>query len=84
MGGLRKKETTMQVNKVPILGDLPVLGNLFRFEGETTSNTELVVFITPSIITEPIMTETEQQALDITEFSGPIPSTTKAEEKAGK
>ncbi len=82
LGGLRKKETTMQVNKVPILGDLPVLGNLFRFEGETTDNTELVVFITPHIVTEPILTETEQQALDITEFSGPIPSTTKAEKKA--
>jgi type IV pilus assembly protein PilQ len=83
LGGLRKKETTMQVNKVPILGDLPVLGNLFRFEGESTVNTELVVFITPRIITEPILNETEQKALDITEFSGPMPSTTKAE-KAGK
>jgi len=83
LGGLRKKETSMQVNKVPILGDLPVLGHLFRFEGEATAMTELVIFITPHIITEPILTEEEQQALDITEFSGPIPSTTKAEE-AGK
>jgi len=82
LGGLRKKETSMQVNKVPILGDLPVLGNLFKFEGESTVNTELVVFITPRIITEPILDNTEQQALDITEFSGPIPSVTKAEKKA--
>jgi len=79
LGGLRKKETSMQVNKVPILGDIPVLGHLFRFEGESTVNTELVVFITPRIIREPILTDTEQQALDITEFSGPIPTTTKAE-----
>ena len=83
LGGLRKKETSMQVNKVPILGDLPVLGNLFRFEGESTVNTELVIFITPHIVTEPILTGEEQQALDLTEFSGPIPSVTKAE-KAGK
>ncbi|MGB2861912.1 MAG: secretin N-terminal domain-containing protein [Sedimentisphaerales bacterium] len=83
LGGLRKKETSMQVNKVPLLGDIPVLGNLFRFEGESTVMTELVVFITPRIIREPILTEEEQQALDITEFSGPMPSTTKAE-KAGK
>ncbi len=83
LGGLRKKETSMQVNKVPILGDIPVLGHLFRFEGEATAMTELVIFITPHIITEPILTEEEQQALDITEFSGPMPSTTKAE-KAGK
>jgi type IV pilus assembly protein PilQ len=83
LGGLRKKETSLQVNKVPVLGDIPVLGHLFRFEGEATANTELVVFITPHIITEPTLTEEEQQALDITEFSGPMPSTTKAE-KAGK
>ena len=83
LGGLRKKETSKQVNKVPLLGDIPVLGHLFRFEGEATTNTELVVFITPHIIREPVMTEEEQQAFDITEFSGPIPSTTKAEKKAG-
>jgi len=83
LGGLRKKDTTKRVNKVPILGDIPVLGYLFRFEGEATVNTELVVFITPRIVKESILTETEQQALDITEFSGPMPSTTKAE-KAGK
>ncbi|MFC1792757.1 type II secretion system protein GspD [Planctomycetota bacterium] len=84
LGGLKKKETSMQVNKVPILGDIPILGHLFRFEGEATANTELVVFITPHIIREPVLTDEEQQALDITEFSGPIPSTTKAEKKAGK
>jgi len=79
LGGLRKKETSKQVNKVPVLGDIPVLGRLFKFEGESTAVTELVVFITPTIITEPILTDREQQALDITEFSGPVPSTTKAE-----
>jgi type IV pilus assembly protein PilQ len=84
LGGLRKKETSKQVNKVPLLGDIPVLGHLFRFEGEATATTELVVFITPSIITEPVLTNGEQHALDITEFSGPMPSTTKAERKALK
>jgi type IV pilus assembly protein PilQ len=84
LGGLRKKETTQQVNKVPVLGDIPVLGHLFRFEGETTANTELVVFITPKIIIEPVLTDTEQRALDITEFSGPVPNATKAEKKAAE
>jgi len=84
LGGLRKKETSQQVNKVPVLGDLPVLGNLFRFEGEATANTELVVFITPHIITEPVLTDAEQQALDITDFHGPIPNSTKAEKKAAQ
>lgn len=79
LGGLRKKETSQQVNKVPMLGDIPVLGHLFRFEGEATVNTELVVFITPRIITEPVLTESEMGALEITKFSGPEPTSTKAE-----
>ncbi len=79
LGGLRKKETSQQVNKVPMLGDIPVLGHLFRFQGEATVNTELVVFITPQIITEPVLTKGEAEALEVTEFSGPKPASTKAE-----
>jgi type IV pilus secretin PilQ/predicted competence protein len=79
LGGLKKKETSQQVNKVPVLGDIPVLGKLFRFEGESTVNTELVVFITPQIITEPTLSENEMQALGVTNFKGPQPASTKAE-----
>jgi type IV pilus assembly protein PilQ len=82
LGGLRKKDTTKQVNKVPLLGDLPVIGNLFRFEGETTTVAELVVFITPKIITDSNLTDDEQNALDTTQFNGPVPVSTRAE-KAG-
>jgi len=84
LGGLRKKETNRQINKVPVLGDLPILGKLFSFEGEATATTELVVFITPHIITEPVLTDSEKQALDVTEFSGPTPSVTKAEKKVAQ
>ena len=49
LGGLRKKDVTKQINKVPLLGDLPLLGALFRFEGEETVTSELVVFVTPRI-----------------------------------
>ncbi|MBN2590524.1 MAG: hypothetical protein JXA96_11740 [Sedimentisphaerales bacterium] len=79
LGGLRKKDTSKQVNKVPILGDLPVLGNLFKFEGETTTVAELVVFITPRIITDTRLTEDEQNAYDSTQFKGPVPNETRAE-----
>jgi len=82
LGGLRKKETSQQVNKVPLLGDIPILGNLFRIEGEATVNTELVVFITPQIITEPVLSEDEAKAFGVTVFSGPQPATTKAEKAA--
>ena len=80
LGGLRKKDVSKQTNKVPFLGDLPLLGGLFRFQGEDTSITELVVFITPQIIEQqPIMSETEQQQFEVTEFKGPKAASTKAE-----
>ena len=46
LGGLRKKEVNRRINKIPLLGDLPVIGVLFKFEGEDTVNSELVVFVT--------------------------------------
>ncbi len=80
LGGLRKKDVSQQVNKVPLLGDLPLIGALFRFEGEDTAITELVVFITPRIIEQPItMSQTEQHALEVTNFSGPKVNLTRAE-----
>jgi type IV pilus assembly protein PilQ len=79
IGGLRKKNVTQQTNKVPLLGDIPVLGMLFRFEGEDVSNSELVVFITPRIIEKPVLTEREKQALEETEFDSPVPVKTRAE-----
>jgi type IV pilus assembly protein PilQ len=82
LGGLRKRETSKQVNKVPVLGDVPVLGRLFRFDGESTATTELVVFITPHIVTQPELNQSEQQALDATQFNGPEPVTTRAEKAA--
>jgi len=82
IGGLRKKGVTKQINKIPLLGDIPLFGALFRFEGEDTVNSEIVVFITPRIIKEPALSETEQKAYEETEFSGPEPSLTRAEKSA--
>jgi len=81
LGGLKKKETTQDIRKVPLLGDLPLFGNLFRSESEDTVDSEIVVFITTWIIKEPLMSPDEQKAYDVTEFSGPKPSTTKAEKR---
>ena len=64
---------------MPLLGDLPVFGNLFRSESEGTVNSELVVFITTWIIKEPVMSQSEQKAYEVTEFKGPEPTMTKAE-----
>ena len=80
LGGLRKKDVSKQVNKIPLLGDLPIIGGLFKFEGEDTAVNELVIFITPHIIEQPIiLSETEQNALAETRFAGPKVSLTRAE-----
>jgi type IV pilus assembly protein PilQ len=76
IGGLRKEEITTEESKVPILGDIPILGMLFRFNGEERRSSELVVFITPRLIEEPVLTGTEAQYLEATEFIGPqLPET---------
>lgn len=49
IGGLLKKDDIKNFSKVPILGDLPLLGGLFRSESTTKTNTELVVMLTPII-----------------------------------
>lgn len=71
IGGLKKQDVNTQVNKIPLLGDLPLLGALFRFRGESTVNSELVIFITPTIINEPILGESEKRQLESTNFESP-------------
>ncbi len=71
IGGLKKQDARQRVNKIPLLGDLPLLGGLFRFEGESTVNSELVIFITPRIIDEPVLTANEMRYLQETDVPSP-------------
>lgn len=77
IGGLRKQDISQQVNKVPLLGDIPLVGELFKFQGESTVNSELVVFITPYLITNPELTPREQEVLGDTFVPNPALPTTK-------
>ena len=52
IAGLTRKRDNVSTNKVPLLGDLPLIGTLFRSRNVTTDDSELVVFITPTIIPE--------------------------------
>ncbi|MHC5158379.1 MAG: secretin N-terminal domain-containing protein [Planctomycetota bacterium] len=61
IGGLKKQDKIQETSKIPLLGDLPLLGALFKFEGESTVNSELVVFITPHVVVKPKLTEEEKQ-----------------------
>ena len=50
LGGLMDEKTQEKVSKVPLLGDIPVLGYLFRSTSNTTSKRNLMVFIRPTIL----------------------------------
>ena len=50
LGGLIKENKSNTVTKVPILGDIPILGYLFKTTSKGSTRTELVVMITPRII----------------------------------
>lgn len=50
IGGLMEDQNTSTVRKVPLLGDLPAVGALFRRTQEVKSKTELLLFLTPEII----------------------------------
>lgn len=71
IGGLRKREVTKDVAKVPVLGDMPLIGGLFTSESESRNINELIVFITARIITEPTLSESEKKLLGETAFTTP-------------
>jgi type IV pilus assembly protein PilQ len=52
IGGIYEQVENNQVNKVPFLGDLPVVGALFRNNTRTNNKTELLVFLTPRIVAD--------------------------------
>lgn len=52
LGGVFREELSTAVSKTIILGDLPYIGGLFRRTSTTETKTELLIFITPSIIKE--------------------------------
>jgi type IV pilus assembly protein PilQ len=52
IGGIFTQDEQNRVSKVPLLGDIPYLGVLFRSTERSTRKTELLVFITPKIVTD--------------------------------
>ncbi|HEX3320257.1 MAG TPA: type IV pilus secretin PilQ [Terriglobales bacterium] len=50
IGGVIQTQNSVNVSQVPLLGDIPVMGNLFKRRSVSTSNQELIFFITPRII----------------------------------
>jgi type IV pilus assembly protein PilQ len=52
IGGIFEMEETSRENKIPFLGDVPVLGHLFKNNTKESSKREMLVFITPKVITD--------------------------------
>jgi pilus assembly protein CpaC len=80
IAGLLDRRATTQLSKVPGIGDIPVLGQLFRSRSINKTNTELLVFVTPRIV-DPVHVDTPIAAaptvpvpfLDINKFDDQLP-----------
>ncbi len=63
IGGLIRDDKTQVQNKVPLVGDVPLVGNLFRWQRDRVQKTNLLIFITPYVMTsqEELRQVTEQK-----------------------
>jgi general secretion pathway protein D len=61
IGGLMQDQKNSIVSKVPLLGDVPWLGQLFRSTNTTKTKTELLIFLTPHVAARPDMLQAMQQ-----------------------
>jgi pilus assembly protein CpaC len=85
IAGLLDQRTTVQLSKVPGIGDIPILGELFKSRSVNRTNSELIVLVTPTIVDPLVMPEqtaTPQvnmpiQNLDTGTFDKGLPSPAK-------
>jgi type IV pilus assembly protein PilQ len=52
IGGIYTLDDASNESRVPVLGDIPVAGNLFKYRDRSTKKTELLVFITPKVVSD--------------------------------
>jgi len=79
IGGLRSISKSLDVSKVPVLGDIPYMGTLFRGTQIADHRTELMVFVTVHILEEglPGLTPDEQRKFDQMDLLPEVPDTTR-------
>jgi len=65
LGGLFKESTNLSHSQVPILGDIPVIGELFRGVSDSSSRVELIILITPHIIQRPEQAQGAERLEDV-------------------
>jgi type II secretory pathway component GspD/PulD (secretin) len=52
LGGLTDKNDNTSVSRVPLLSDLPIIGQFFRSSQRTKRNSDLLIFVTPRVVEE--------------------------------
>ncbi|MFC1808901.1 secretin N-terminal domain-containing protein [Candidatus Omnitrophota bacterium] len=72
IGGLIEDTEAKTIRKLPILGDIPLLGTLFKNETVDNTKSELVIFLTPSIIDDPELTNFEKEYIKYLDEQGQL------------
>lgn len=75
IGGLLRREDSANVYKVPLLGDIPIIGSLFRSKNFQKGDTELLLFVTPKLIKDEV--DLESELITNPDFQGPYFQTPK-------
>jgi general secretion pathway protein D len=79
IGGLISTQTTNRDNKIPILGDIPILGAAFKRKTKADVKTELLIFLTPHVVRNPEdmadVTSTERGKLELAPKAFPAAET---------
>lgn len=62
LGGIYKQDKNKTINRIPLLGELPLIGGIFRSKQKLVKNDELLIFITPKLITNAFQGGEEKQS----------------------
>ena len=86
IGGLLNSEDSKTIQKLPLLGDIPILGELFKYHNDSRQKSEIMILLTPRVVnerTEVKMSDKmadyfndsrrERQAMQSVDVNGPIP-----------
>lgn len=88
IAGLLDQRTTVQLSKIPGIGDIPIIGELFKSRSANFTNTELIVLVTPNIVDPtqdqmgppPVQVSYPMQKLDNDQFDKNLPYAPKSSE----
>jgi MSHA biogenesis protein MshL len=59
LGGLMQDRARFDRDQMPIIGDIPAVGEAFRFRNEQASKTELIIFLRPTVVDNPSLESEE-------------------------